>query len=151
MSVNGINGIISNVWYGQDVSSTDSDPLLEVNSKKKTDLYSALNAGTSSMLDDSVDLSQTASFFSKLQQLESSDPEKFKEVAKGLAERLKNAKGSEQYVFADLAQQVADGGDISDVILNKASGASTGSSSGTLASQVKQFLTEVMASMESDE
>jgi hypothetical protein len=149
MSISSINGINLNAWYGQDVSSTDSNPLFEVNGKKKTDLYSMLNPVNSSLLGDSVDLSQMATFFSKLQQLEKTDPDKFKEVAKALGDRLKNSQGNGESVLAELAGQVAMGKDISEVILKGTT--ASDSSSDTLVSQIKELLARLMNTEASDE
>jgi hypothetical protein len=70
-----------------------------------------------------VDFSQPAVLFSKLQQLQTSDPEKFKEVCSHIADELKSASeeqgdGFGSRMLADLAekfQNVAEGGDLSQL------------------------------------
>lgn len=125
--------------YGQELS----DPLLEVNdTKKQSDIFSILGTNNSSSLSDSVDFSQTADFFSKLKQQEQSDPDKFKELVRKLGQRLQCAGGSAGQILAGLAQQVADGADITEVITRSSTG-TTGlySSTGTSTDQAKQLCT----------
>jgi hypothetical protein len=96
-------------------------------------LYGTQSTGTDSTIadaigadaysqSDSVDLSKPAQLFSKLQELAKSDPEKFKQVCADIAEKLKAASqettGRDANMLADLAQKfqnVADGGDISQL------------------------------------
>jgi hypothetical protein len=110
MSINGINTYTTlSTLYGQCINSTDqSDPLLKSGGNSTTQSNSSLS--------DSVDLSQTADFFSKLKQLEQTDPTKFKEILTKLAEKLQSAHGSEEQIFSDLAKSVANGTDISKLL-----------------------------------
>ena len=118
MSINGISTYTTlSALYGQDVSSSNSsDPLLATSSSKQSDVFSALETNSSSSLSDSADFSQTSDFFSKLKQLEQTDPDKFKEVVKKLGEKLESARGYAGQILSDLSQKVANGADISDVI-----------------------------------
>jgi len=110
--------ITGKVWYGKDDDMSDvSDPLLEANSSKQTGLLSTLGTSSASSYFDSVDLSQTADFFTKLKQLEQDEPEKFQELFQKLGETLKNAKGYAGHILASLSQAVAEGAEITDVIL----------------------------------
>lgn len=110
MSINGISAYTTlSTLYGQYINSTDqSDPLLTPEGSGTTQ--------SSSSLSDSVDLSQTADFFSKLKQLEQTDPTKFKEILTKLAGKLQSANGYEETVFSDLAKSVANGADISKLL-----------------------------------
>jgi hypothetical protein len=152
MSINGISTYITlSALYGQDLNSTNSsDPLLEVNSTEQSDMFSTLGTGNSSSLSDSVNFSQTADFFSKLKQLEQTDPDKYKEVVKKLGERLQSARGYEGQVFSDLSQQVADGADISDVITQSSASTDLYSATGTSASQIKQLVSNVLSELNKD-
>jgi hypothetical protein len=153
MSISGINSYIMNALYGQDSgNSTASDPLLEVKSKKGTDVFSVLGTGnSSSLLDDSVDFSQTADFFSKLQKLEKTDPDKFKEVAAKLGKRLQGARMNGGYFLSDISRQVAEGEDISKVILQKTTNTGSYPKQGTIAEQAKALLAEALGSMGTDD
>ncbi len=122
MSINGISGYtLINALYGLDSdSSSQANPLLEPekSSSAKTGLYSCLTLSDStsgSLLDDSVDLSATAEFFSQLKQLREEDPDTFEKVFQRIGETLKNARGSEQQVFSVMAGYVSGGGDIADL------------------------------------
>ncbi len=72
---------------------------------------------------DSVETSNPAEFFSKLQELQESDPEKFQEVVSSIADQLEAAAGDEELssassMLSDLAarfRDVANGGDISQL------------------------------------
>ena len=72
---------------------------------------------------DSVETSNPAEFFSKLQELQESDPEKFKEVVSDIADQLEAAAEDEDLssassMLSDLAakfRDVANGGDISQL------------------------------------
>lgn len=72
---------------------------------------------------DSVETSNPAEFFSKLQALQESDPEKFREVVTSIADQLEAAAEDEELTSAssmlsDLAakfRDVANGGDISQL------------------------------------
>lgn len=71
---------------------------------------------------DSAKVSQPAEMLSKLQQLKTSDPEKFKQVVSDIASKLKSASqqksGFGSKMLSDLAekfQNVADGGDLSQL------------------------------------
>jgi hypothetical protein len=147
MNINGINAYTLSALYGQD----SSDPLLETSdTKKQSDLYSILGTSSSSSLSDSVDFSQTADFFSKLKQLEQSDPDKFKELAQKLGQRLQSAGGFAGQVLAGLAQQVADGTDISEVITQSStSTAGLYTSTGTSTDQAKQLLLKILSNLSS--
>jgi hypothetical protein len=118
MSINVINTYTTlSTLYGRYLNTTDSsDPLLEANSTEQSSLSSTLGTSSSSYSSDSVDISQTATFFSKLQQLEQTDPDKYEDVVKKLGGILKSARGYEGQALSDLSQQVADGADITDVI-----------------------------------
>ena len=118
MSINGINTYtILSALYGQDLNSTNSsDPLLETSSPKQSDSSSTLETSSSFSLSDWVDFSQKSDFFSKLNQLEQTDPDKFKEVVNKLGKKLENARGYAGQVLSALSQKVADGADITDVI-----------------------------------
>jgi len=84
---------------------------------------SAQTSGSSSsgsVKSDSVDFSKPGELFSKLQQLQSSDPEKFKQVCADIAQKLNTAAQADgsNSKLSDLAkkfQSVADGGDISQL------------------------------------
>ncbi|MEN6475048.1 MAG: hypothetical protein ABFD81_13620 [Syntrophaceae bacterium] len=110
--------ITNSFWYEKDSNSTEvSDPLLEENRSKQNSLFSTLGTNDSTSYFDSVDLSQTADFFTKLKALAQDDPEKFQALFQKLGETLKNAKGYAGQVLTNLAQEVADGADITDVII----------------------------------
>lgn len=72
---------------------------------------------------DSTETSNPAEFFSKLQELQKSDPEKFQEVVSSIADKLEAAAGDEDLssassMLSDLAakfRDVANGGDISQL------------------------------------
>jgi len=72
---------------------------------------------------DSASFSRPSEFFSKLQQLKSTDPEKFKQVCTDIANKLRAAaqeqsNGSGSKMLTDLASKfdnVANGGDISQL------------------------------------
>ncbi|HEX7557000.1 MAG TPA: hypothetical protein VF338_10285 [Leptolinea sp.] len=72
---------------------------------------------------DSTETSNPAEFFSKLQELQKSDPEKFQEVVSSIADKLEAAAGdkdlsSASSMLSDLAakfRDVANGGDISQL------------------------------------
>jgi hypothetical protein len=77
--------------------------------------------GTNSQ-SDSVDISKPAEMFAKLQQLAQTDPEKLKKLCADIAEKLKSAAekqtGRGASMLSDLAekfQNVADGGDVSQL------------------------------------
>jgi hypothetical protein len=149
MNMNGISSYITqSTLYGQDISSTDqSDPLLtpDVSGATQPSTYTTLGVSNSSLY-DSVDVSQTADFFSKLQQLEQTDPNKFKEVLTKLADKLQKAHGSEEQVFSNLAQSVANGADISQLLTQSSSGADLYTSTGTNTGKndIKQLITNVL-------
>ena len=153
MSINGISTYTTlSALYGQDLSSTNSsDPLLEVSSTKQSNIFSTLETGSSSTLSDSVDFSQTSDFFSKLKQLDQTDPDKFKEVVKKLGGMLKSARGYEGQVFSNLAQQVTNGADISDVIMQSSASSDLYKSPGTNASQIKQFISNILSELNNDD
>ena len=103
--------------YGQDLNSTSSsDPLLETSSTDQSNIFSTPETSSSSTVSDSVDLSQTADFFSKLRQLGQTDPDTFKKVVEKLGEKLERAQGYAGQVLSDISQKVADGADITSVI-----------------------------------
>lgn len=119
MNINGINGNDSSMslymLYG----------MMPVNqiapSDTTTTQASAIGAVGSSQA-DSVNVSQPAELFSKLQQLQQTDPDKFKQVLTNIAGELQNAakgkSGFEAQALSDLAtkfQNVANGGDISQL------------------------------------
>lgn len=109
--------ITSSFWYEKDSNATDSsDPLLEAGGSKQTSLFSTLGTNDATSYFDSVDLSQTADFFTKLKALAQNDPEKFQELFQKLGETLKNAKGYAEHVLTNLSQAVAEGAEITDVI-----------------------------------
>jgi hypothetical protein len=149
MSINGISSYITqSTLYGQDINSTDqSDPLLmpDVSGTTQSSIFATLG-GSNSSLSDSVDLSQTADFFSKLQQLEQTDPNKFKEVLTKLAEKLQSAHGFEEQVFSDLAQSVANGADITQLLTQSSSSTDLYTPTGTNAGKndIKQLITNVL-------
>jgi hypothetical protein len=72
---------------------------------------------------DSMDKSKPGEFFSKLEALKESDPEKFKEIVSGIADKLEAAAKDEDLssassMLSDLAarfRDVANGGDISQI------------------------------------
>ncbi|HVN71987.1 MAG TPA: hypothetical protein VMU10_08200 [Desulfomonilia bacterium] len=152
MSINGISIYTAlSALYGQDLNAgTSSDPLLEVDNTKQSDIFSTLGTAGSSSLYDSVDLSQTAGFFSKLKQLEQSDPDKYTAVVKKLGEKLQNARGYEGQVFALLARQVAEGADITEVITQNSTGTDLSQSTGTGSSQIKQLISDILSKLNSD-
>lgn len=149
MNINGIsNYITQSTLYGQDITSTDqSDPLLtpDVSGTTQSSIFTTLG-GSNSAFSDSVDLSQTADFFNKMQQLEQTDPNKFKEVLTKLAEKLQSAHGFEEQVFSDLAQSVANGADISQLLTESSPSADLYTSTGTNAGKndIKQLISNVL-------
>ena len=116
MNINGINGNDSSslyMLYG----------MMPVNQIALSDTTqaSAIGAVGSSQV-DSVNVSQPAELFSKLQQLQQTDPDKFKQVLTNIAGELQSAakgkSGFEAQTLSDLAtkfQNVANGGDISQL------------------------------------
>jgi len=110
--------ITSSFWYEKGTNATDiPDPLLEATGSKQTSLSSTLGARDSRSSFDSVVFSQTADFFTKLKELAQKDPERFQALFQKLGETLKNAKGYAGHVLTNLAQEVADGADITDVLM----------------------------------
>jgi hypothetical protein len=110
--------ITNNFWYEKNSNGTDSsDSLLEAINSENTGLSSSLGTDSSSSYFDTVDISLTTDFFTKLKELQQNDPEKFQELFQKLGETLKNAKGYAGHILNNLSQAVADGADITDVIL----------------------------------
>jgi hypothetical protein len=134
MDMNGISSYITqSTLYGQDVNSTDQSDLLltpEVSGSTQSSIFTTLGTSSSSLA-DSVDLSQTADFFSKMQKLEQTDPVKFKEVLTKLAEKLQSARGFEEQVFSDLANRVSNGADITQLLTQSSTSADLYTSTGT--------------------
>jgi hypothetical protein len=81
-----------------------------------------------------------------MQQLEQTDPNKFKEVLTKLAEKLQSAHGFEEQVFSDLAQSVANGADISQLLTESSPSADLYTSTGTNAGKndIKQLISNVL-------
>ncbi len=130
MSVTGINNDSSLMSlydpYGgtssaNNVTSTDSTLTIELQS---------VSLDTT----DSSDISKPSEFFNMLQQLKNTDPEKFKQVCTDIANKLKTAAqemgdsaGAKKLSeLADKFQNVANGGDISQLMPPGASGNATG-------------------------
>jgi hypothetical protein len=153
MSIQAIEKYITlSALFGQKSSSAgSSDSLLGVSSTRKTDLCSLLESDSSSISSDSADISDTAGFFSKLQQLEETDPDTYKATVKKLGEIVQGARGYEGYALTSLAQQVADGADIADVILKGSSSKDTGSSTESLSSKINQLISSLLGTLGSDE
>ena len=111
MSVTGV----SNSSTAQSIYQLYASQLSSSSSSTST---SSTNS-TGSTKADSAHISKSGELFSKLQQLQSTDPEKFKEVCSNIAEKLKSAaEESGDTKLSDLAekfQNVADGGDISQL------------------------------------
>ncbi len=153
MGISGINAYLAlSALYGQDKSSTDSsDPLLEAVSTRKTDLSSVLGTDSSSSIFDKTDFSGTAEFFSKLQQLGQTDPYKYEEVVKKLAERLQGARGYAGQVLDALIQKVSEGADIAEVILPSPAGSSLYTSTGTSAGKIQQLISDILSGLNTDD
>ncbi|MDM7935778.1 MAG: hypothetical protein QUS08_10370, partial [Methanothrix sp.] len=150
MSISGINAYLAlSSLYGKETGS--SDPLLEPGSARKTELYSALVSESSCSLFDTADLSGTADFFSRLQQLEQTDPDKYEEVVKKLAERLQSARGYAGQVFDAMIQKVAEGADITEVIMPSSSASGPYTSTGTSAGKVQELITEILSGLNTDD
>ncbi len=108
----------SSFWYEREDAATDfSDPLLEASGSTKPPRISTLGTLSSSSSLDTVDFSQTNEFFAKLKELARNDPETFKELFQKLGQTLKNAKGYAGHILSNLSQAVADGADVTDVIV----------------------------------
>lgn len=80
----------------------------------------AVDSSTVSQASGGFSKSRGADLFSKLQQLQTSDPEKFKQVTADIAQKLKDAAdqvggdaGKRLSALADKFQQVSDTGDLS--------------------------------------
>ncbi len=119
MNTNGINGNDSSMslymLYG----------MMPVNQLAGSDTATSQATATGevgSSQGDSVNVSQASQLFSQLQQLQQSDPDKFKQVLTNIASELQSAaqgkSGFEAQTLSDLAtkfQNVANGGDISQL------------------------------------
>ncbi|MGD0822742.1 MAG: hypothetical protein ABSA71_18580 [Desulfomonilia bacterium] len=120
MNTNGINGNDSSMslylLYG----------MMPVNQIAPSDTATSQATATDavgSSQSDSVNVSQASQLFSQLQQLQQSDPDKFKQVMTNIAGELQSAaqgkSGFEAQTLSDLAtkfQNVANGGDISQLM-----------------------------------
>ncbi len=115
---------ISSSSYGLDLYDLlyGSEATNATSSSKSTET-SSLASMTGIATTDSADFSRPAEFFSKLQQLKDSDPEKFKQVCSDIAAKLRAAaeergdtpEGKMLSELAEKFQNVADGGDISQL------------------------------------
>ncbi|MGD0209919.1 MAG: hypothetical protein ABSC14_02935 [Desulfomonilia bacterium] len=120
MNTNGINGNDSSMslsmLYGM-------MPVNQIAGSDTTTSQATSTGAVGSSQGDSVNVSQSSQLFSQLQQLQQSDPDKFKQVMTNIAGELQSAAqgkdGFEAKLFSDLAtkfQNVANGGDISQLM-----------------------------------
>lgn len=111
MSVAGISG------------NSGTGSLVSILKSMSTTATSTSGASSASGSSDSTEISGPAEFLSKLQQLKTQDPDKFKELLTEMAESLKSAAESatseqDQKMLASLAEKftsVANGGDLSEL------------------------------------
>jgi hypothetical protein len=149
MSTNAINSYtLLNALYGKDINL--ADPLLAPDkSSTESDIFSyqaAADDNSSSLFSDSVNVSQTAEFFSKLQEIEKTDPDKYKEIIAGLGEKLKSARGFEGEVFSGLVQGVANGKDLAQLLTQSSFSTDLYTAAGNYASNnsIKQVISKIM-------
>ncbi|MEN6357097.1 MAG: hypothetical protein ABFD83_08450 [Armatimonadota bacterium] len=115
MSITGVSSNSESVYdlyqlYAtQSVSGTSSDD-------SDTSIAGVSSTGASV---DSADFSKAGELFSKLQQLQETDPDKFKEICANIAEQLseaaENEDGSSDGMLTDLASKFKDASETGDM------------------------------------